>query len=203
MTQARPDRTAMFTEEHEIQASVESVRRCRLLYFGIIRPFKGVEDLLEGFGLLSEIEAKDFHLTVAGETWEGCTRPAELIANHQHRAQITFVNRYVSDNEVKQLFDTSDAVVLPYHRSSSSGPLLMAIGNGLPVMVTQVGGLIEAAKDYEGTVFVPPNDPRAIHAALPRLAALMGRKYPSPASWEDTAQSYSTLFDHLISTVSQ
>ncbi len=171
---------------------------CRLLYFGIIRPFKGVEDLLDAFGLLSAEEAAAFTLTVVGETWEGWTKPAELIAAHPHRDLITFVNRYVDDDEVTGFFAAADGVVLPYHRSSSSGPLLMAIGNGLPVIVTSVGGLVEAAGAYEGAIFVPPHDPQAIREALPRLAGLRGTRYETTATWEDTGDRYAELLDRLL-----
>jgi len=178
-------------------AGTGSDRPCRLLSFGIIRPFKGVEDLLQAFSMLTPGEAQAFRLTVVGETWEGWTRPGELIAEHPHRELITFVNRYVSDDEVSGFFAAADAVVLPYHRSSSSGPLQLAMGNGLPVIVTRVGGLVEAAEGYDGAVLVPPNDPAAIRAALPEVAVLAGTRYRSPSSWETTSRSYSALFDVL------
>ena len=171
---------------------------CRLLYFGIIRPFKGVEDLLEAFALLSTEEAARFELTVVGETWEGWTLPGELIASHPHRDRIRFVNRYVDDSEVTEFFASADALVLPYHRSSSSGPLLIAIGNGLPVLVTRVGGLVEAAENYEGAIFVPPHDPAAIHANLPALAALAGTRYESTTTWDVTVERYGELIESLL-----
>ncbi len=173
-------------------------RPCRLLSFGVIRPFKGVEDLLEAFAMLTEQEARAFRLTVVGETWEGWTRPAEMIAAHPHRELITFVNRYVDDDEVTGLFAAADAVVLPYHRSSSSGPLQMAMGNGRPVLVTSVGGLVEAAEGYQGAVFVPPHDPVAIRAALPELARRAGTRYSSASSWARTSSGYAALFDQLL-----
>jgi glycosyltransferase involved in cell wall biosynthesis len=169
----------------------------RLLYFGIIRPFKGVEDLLTAFASLTATEALDYRLTVVGETWEGWTLPAELIAAHPHRDRITFINRYVTDAEAAELFAAADALVLPYHRSSSSGPLSMAIGHGLPVLVTRVGGLVEAAGDYAGAVFVPPKDPAALAAALPALVALVGRHHETTSTWDETSRRYDALFAHL------
>jgi len=177
----------------------DEYRVCRLLYFGIIRPFKGVEDLLDAFAMLPADEAAGYTLTVVGETWEGWTRPAELIATHPHRDRITFINRYVNDDEVTQLFADADGVVLPYHRSSSSGPLLVAIGNGLPVIVTSVGGLVEAAGSYEGAIFVPPRDPAAIRCALPELAARAGERYETTTTWDVTSERYAELLERLLS----
>ena len=169
----------------------------RLLYFGIIRPFKGVEDLLEAFASLDRETAERFSLTVVGETWEGWERPAELITSHLHADRITFVNRYVSDAEADGFFRAADAVVLPYHRSSSSGPLQMAMGYGLPVVVSRVGGLVEAAKGYGGAVFVPPADPAALAAALPQVVARTGYRYEAGATWAQTRERYDELFDSL------
>jgi glycosyltransferase involved in cell wall biosynthesis len=173
-------------------------RTCRLLYFGVIRPFKGVEDIIDALDLMSEEEAARFHLTVVGETWEGWTVPAERIAASRHRARITFVNRYVTDAEVATFFSAADAVVLPYHRSSASGPLHLAMASGLPVVVTAVGGLIEACADYEGAVMVPPRNPRAIREALDRAYKLRGSRFADVHSWEQTAAAYRELFAAVI-----
>ena len=53
---------------------------CNVLFFGVIRPFKGLEDLVRAFEMLCERSSTGYWLTVVGETWEGWTLPAELIA---------------------------------------------------------------------------------------------------------------------------
>ena len=67
-------------------------------------------------------------------------------------------------------------MVLPYHRSSSSGPLHLAMSAGLPVIVTAVGGLVEAVQDYPGALLVPPRDPTALRGALLQLLERRGRR---------------------------
>ena len=69
------------------------------MFFGLIRPYKGLEDLIKAFDALSATEAESFTLTVVGETWEGWELPAELIAASPYRDRINFVNRYVTDSE--------------------------------------------------------------------------------------------------------
>ena len=122
----------------------------RLLYLGLVRPFKGVEDLVEAFSGLDRDQAERFRLAIVGETWEGWTAPAAAIARSPHADLIERVDRYVTDAEVSDWYARSDAVVLPYHRSSASGPLQIAMSAGLPVVVTAVGGLAEATSDYQG-----------------------------------------------------
>lgn len=172
---------------------------CNLLFFGLIRPYKGLEDLIRAFDALPENEIAKYWLTIVGETWEGCTMPASLIDRSRYRDRITFVNRYVSDAEVAEFFAGADAAVLPYHRSSASGSLHIAMSCGLPVVVTRVGGLIEAVVGYEGAIMVPPGDPAALRSALLEVVKLCGKRYIDPHSWEHTTTRYHMLFDALRS----
>lgn len=168
-----------------------------LLYFGVIRPFKGVEDLIRAFDLLNDEEVRRFTLTIVGETWENWTLPKELVTDSRFAERITFINRYVDDDEVSTIFSAADAVVLPYHRSSASGPLHIAMSAGLPVIVTEVGGLVEAAGNYEGTVFVPPKNPEAIRDAILTLTSRPNARYADPHSWERTVDGFTELFGRM------
>jgi glycosyltransferase involved in cell wall biosynthesis len=191
--QYRPGLTGRSGSERAI-ATVQRAPRpgvVNLLFFGTIRPYKGLEELLEVFNRLTRREAAALWLTVVGETWENCTEPARLMAASPHRDRITFVNDYVPDEVVSAAFAHADVVVLPYRRSSSSGPLHVAMSWGLPVVVTRVGGLPEAAAGYDGAIFVPPGDGPALKAAIGQGVKLAGRRFPDPRTW---AESASALF---------
>jgi glycosyltransferase involved in cell wall biosynthesis len=157
-----------------------------LLFFGLIRPYKGLTDLLTVFSSLTAEEASGFWLTVVGETWDGCTEPAKLIEASPHRDRITFLNQYVPDEVMAAAFGHADIVVLPYRRSSSSGILHVAMSYGLPVVVTSVGGLPEAASDYEGAIFVPPGDPATLKAGIKKATLLTGQRFEDPRDWGET-----------------
>jgi len=181
------------TPDESIASLVSAVRTAprdgsvvNLLFFGLIRPYKGLEDLLNVFNALPREEVERLWLTVVGETWEGCTEPAQLIASSPHADRITFVNEYVPDEVVGAAFAHADAAVLPYRRSSSSGILHVAMSWGLPIVVTSVGGLPEAASGYAGAVFVPPGDPAMLREGLVKAATMVGQKFPDPRSWHDT-----------------
>lgn len=167
------------------------------LYFGVIRPYKGVEDLVAAFDLLPDAIRSSSRLVIVGETWEGWTLPLEAVAASSNADRITVVNRYVDDAEVADHFAAADAVVLPYHRSSASGPLHIAMSSGLPVVVTRVGGLIEAAGDYGGVSFVPPADPAELAAAMAKLPETRGERFEDTHSWSNTVEAYADLFAHL------
>ena len=167
------------------------------LYFGIIRPYKGVEDLVAAFDLLPPEVRATSRLVLVGETWEGWNAPLEAVAASPNRDRIDVVNRYVNDAEVAAHFTAADAVVLPYRRSSSSGPLHIAMSSGLPVVVSHVGGLVEAARDYEGTHFVTPADPAALAAAMVELPQSRDRRFVDPHSWDYTVEAYGKLFRRI------
>jgi glycosyltransferase involved in cell wall biosynthesis len=168
-----------------------------LLYFGVIRPFKGVEDLVAALDLLGSARSR-FWLTLVGETWEGWDLPNRLVTDSPHRDRITFVNRYVTDEEAAGYFAGADIVVLPYHRSSSSGPLQIAMASGLPLVATRVGGLIEATAHYPGAVLAEPSDPAALADGILRAAELVGQRFEGVSTWADTARSYTELFDVVV-----
>lgn len=169
----------------------------QLLCLGVVRPFKGVEDLVAAFSALGRDQASQFRLSVVGETWEGWTAPDQAIARSPHADLIERVDRYVTDAELAAYVERADAIVLPYHRSSSSGPLHVAMAAGLPVVVTAVGGLVEAVQDYDGALLVPPRDPAALRDALLRLPERRGERYKDPHSWQRTVDVYTALIGQL------
>jgi glycosyltransferase involved in cell wall biosynthesis len=170
-----------------------------LLFFGIIRPYKGLEDLVRAFDLLDEDEVGRYWLTVVGETWEGWDLPVRLIAASRYRNRITLVNRFVSDADVSAYFAGADAVVLPYHRSSASSPASVAMAHGLPLVLTSVGGLPEAVAEYDGAILVPPRAPDELVKAIRQLPALRGKRYRDPHSWEGTVAAYAHLMGQIKS----
>jgi glycosyltransferase involved in cell wall biosynthesis len=172
---------------------------CNLLFFGVIRAYKGLEHLVTAFDAIPEAESERYWLTVVGETWQGWTLPAERIEDSPRRNRITFVNRYVSDAELHGYLEGADAVVLPYVGSSLSGPLHVAMGYGLPVVMTDVGGNAEAARGYDGVLLVPAGNPSALADAIRLLPSLAGRRFSHPHTWADTAEAYGTLFERIDS----
>jgi glycosyltransferase involved in cell wall biosynthesis len=76
----------------------------------------------------------------------------------------------------------------------------MAMGCGLPVVVTSVGGLVEAAQEYGGALFVPPQDVGALADALRQVSTLRGRRFPPPCDWSATLDGFDKLFSVLEQT---
>jgi glycosyltransferase involved in cell wall biosynthesis len=165
-----------------------------VLFFGTIRPYKGLEHLIQAFEQVRANLALPWKLMVVGETWEGWTLPLELIERSPYRDDIELANRYVTDQEAARYFRRADVVALPYLRSSASGPLAIAQACGLPVVVTAVGGLVEAAANYSGAVLVRPDSPEDLARGLLAAAELRGRTHSAPVTWQAVAQAYADIF---------
>jgi glycosyltransferase involved in cell wall biosynthesis len=163
---------------------------CNFLCFGVIRPFKGVETLVRAFQSFSNDEIASYWLTIVGETWEGWTLPRDLMENGPHRERITFVNRYVTDVEASGYFAGADVVVLPYRRSTQSGPLHIAMAHGLPIVASSVGGITEATAWYKGTILAPPDSPERLATAMRQAALLRGRRFTGSPAWKHIAPRY-------------
>lgn len=170
--------------------SAESGDATCLLFFGLIRPYKGLEDLLEAFNGLSREEASFFRLSIVGETWEGWTKPARLVDQSPHKDRIEFVNRYVADSEVAGFFSRADALILPYRRASSSGPLNIGLASGLAVVMYDVPSLVDTVGGYEGATIVPSGDIGALRDAIKALRSVKGRRYPANLTWSNVVEAY-------------
>ena len=168
-------------------------RPTRVLSFGLIRPYKGVEDLIEAFDAMTPAEAELFELDVVGETWEGWTAPAEAIAASPYRHRIRFDNRYVDDREAAEYFANADVLVLPYRRGSASGPLQIAMNNGIFVILYAVGGLVEAVRDYAGAILLPPGDVDGLRTALLDVVGRRGQRFEDPHSWSPVLAAIDSL----------
>jgi glycosyltransferase involved in cell wall biosynthesis len=171
---------------------------CNILFFGTIRPYKGLETLVEAFELLChENEGADYWLTAVGETWEDWKKPLEMIESSPYRDRITLINRYVTDAEVSRWFAGADVVALPYLRSAASGPLHLAMHVGLPLVVTEVGGLIDAASGYDGAILVPSGDPVALRDGVREASISRGKRFQDVASWSKNADALLALASEI------
>lgn len=118
----------------------------RLLFFGFVRSYKGLQVLLEAMPLI--LEQKPVRLTVAGEFWDKRERYERQICDLKIQQSVSLLDRYVSDEELSMLFAQVDLVVLPYLSATASGALGMAVGHGVPVVVSDVGDLGQIVNDH-------------------------------------------------------
>lgn len=114
-----------------------------LLFFGLIREYKGLEILLKAFDTLPE----DYQLIVAGECYGPFDKYQEMIDASPARDRIRLFRHYVDDADVKLYFSAADVTVLPYRSATQSGVSSASYHFEVPMIVTAVGGLKETIGD--------------------------------------------------------
>lgn len=122
-----------------------------ILFFGLIRAYKGLDILLEAFGLLPE----GYQLIIAGEPYGSFARYQEIIDRLPHKDLIYKNLKYIKDSEVTDYFSAADIAVLPYRSATQSGISSVSYHFEVPMIVTDVGGLKETI-GYRGTGIVAP-----------------------------------------------
>ena len=135
-----------------------------LLFFGLIREYKGLDVLLEAFRGLDE----RYRLIVAGEPYGSFDKYEKIIGTLPGRDRIHLFTDYIPDSDVKYFFSAADLTVLPYKSATQSGIAAISYSFDVP-MVTTLTGSIGAAVVEAGTgIAVPPEEPHSVREAVVR-----------------------------------
>jgi glycosyltransferase involved in cell wall biosynthesis len=140
--------------------------QCRLLFFGIVRPYKGLDVLLRALARTPP----HVTLTVAGEFWGGTAETQDLITGLGLAKRVTLRPGYLPAREIPALFAAADALVLPYREATASQNVLLAFCFGVPVVATTAGALAEAVRDGVDGLTCAPGDVEDLARVLNEFA---------------------------------
>jgi glycosyltransferase involved in cell wall biosynthesis len=142
-----------------------------ILYFGYIRPYKGVMVLLEAMAKLgqSQSEIGETLLLVVGEFYGDEQKYRRRARELNLDSCLRFVADYVPTAEVATYFSAADVVALPYLSATQSGIAQIAYHFDKPVIATDVGGLAEVVIHEKTGFLAPPNDARAFAESIRRF----------------------------------
>lgn len=187
--------------EQPLPPELAAVEGPVILWFGVLRPYKGVDVLLDAF---RELEGAE--LWIVGRPWMPFEPLRRTAAGAQGR--VRFVDRFVTDPEIPAYFRRADVVVLPYRRIDQSGVLYTALAFGKPMVLSDVGGFSEIGRVHGAARLVPPGDPAALRAGLAaligdpaareRLGARAAAAAAGPFSWDEIARHTLSLYEELV-----
>jgi glycosyltransferase involved in cell wall biosynthesis len=187
-------------EEKPLPAELEGAEGPVILCFGLLRPYKGIENLLAAFRRLRGAE-----LWIVGNPRMDVEPLRRLAAEAPGR--VRFVTRFVEDAEVPAIFRRADLVALPYLDAEHSGVLYTGLAFGKPLVLSAVGGFPEVAETGAARL-VPPGDVEALSAVLEELvgdeaeraemAAAAQRAAAGPYSWDEAGRRTVELYRELI-----
>lgn len=168
-----------------------------VLFFGLLRPYKGLDVLLDAWRGIDDAE-----LWIVG-------LPKMDLAPLRAAAPpgVRFVSRFVADDEIAAYFERASLAVLPYREIDQSGVLFTALAFGTPLLLSRVGGFPEVAATGAAEL-VEPGDAAGLHAALARLlgdpaararlAAAARAAAAGPYSWDAIAARTLALYRALV-----
>jgi glycosyltransferase involved in cell wall biosynthesis len=130
-----------------------------LLFFGLIRDYKGLDIRLEAFRMLP---GYDWQLIIAGEPYGSFDKYQKIIDTIPENERIRMSLKYIKDSEVTDYFSAADVAVLPYRSATQSGISSVAYHFEVPMIVTDVGGLKETIGDTGTGLVSPEISPEAI-----------------------------------------
>jgi glycosyltransferase involved in cell wall biosynthesis len=185
--------------ELDTPAEPEPPAGTTLLFFGLLRAYKGLDVLVRALA-----ELPDARLVVAGDPLDPVEPVRELARDVGVDSRIEWRLGFLPDEEVAAVMRNATLVVLPYLRTDASGVLATAIGHGRPVVVSDVGSLGETVREFGLGEAVPPGDAHALAAACRRLlgdadalrAAFEGTRAARAAlTWDAAAAQHERVYE--------
>jgi glycosyltransferase involved in cell wall biosynthesis len=137
-----------------------------ILFFGLLSPSKGIEDLIKAFALVAK--AHSARLIIAGYPTKfiNVSNLKFLAKSLKILDRLVLDLRYIPLSEISTLMELANVVVYPYHTSTQSGALQVAYTFGKPVIATKVGGLPEVIEDGKSGFLISPHAPHEIAEKL-------------------------------------
>jgi len=117
-----------------------------VLFFGLIRKYKGLDLLIEAMAK-ETLKSKNVKLLIAGEFYEDKQPYLDLIEKHKLKNQIILHDKFISNEDVRYYFCASDLVAQTYRKATNSGVSMIGYYYNKPMLVTAVGGLAEIVPD--------------------------------------------------------
>jgi glycosyltransferase involved in cell wall biosynthesis len=196
-------------EEKPLPPELEGAEGPVILSFGLLRPYKGIENLIEAYGRIAGKDGgRDAELWIVGNPRMDVSPLRRQAA--QAGGRVRFVTRFVDDAEIPAIFRRADLVVLPYLDAEHSGVLYTGLAFGKPLVLSAVGGFPEVAEAGAARL-VPPGDTGALASTLEELvadeparaelAAAATRAAAGPYSWDEAAHRTLDLYREWIEIV--
>jgi glycosyltransferase involved in cell wall biosynthesis len=157
-----------------------------VLYFGMIRQYKGVPLLIEAFSRLPESMAEQSRLVIAGEDWHDDKEIGPSLEGSVYKERIRYIPEFISDSLVPRYFSAADVVVLPYMRSGGSGVANIAVSQGKSIILSDVPALREGFEGYPGASFFPVGN----------AALLRDRLVETYRRWKEEGAQYFNYTDN-------
>lgn len=139
-----------------------------IMFFGLIRQYKGLDSLINVFPLLLK-DKPDTTLMIIGECYEDVNKYKHQIEQLGIKDKVIMENRFIANEDVEPYFKATDAVIMPYYSATQSGILMMAYGFNVPVVATKVGGMQELIENDKTGILIEDNSKENLLPAIEKM----------------------------------
>ncbi|MBK8294054.1 MAG: glycosyltransferase family 4 protein [Solirubrobacterales bacterium] len=188
-------------DEAPLPVELEGAEGPVILFFGLIRPYKGVDVLLDAFEGVEGAE-----LWIVGNPRMDITELEAKAAKAGGR--VRWLPRFITDREIPAIMRAADLLVLPYTDGEQSGVLYTGLAFEKPMVISNVGGLGEVAREHDAARLVEPGDVEGLTAALTELVDDEGAREQlaskartaarGPFAWDSIAAKTIDLYRELV-----
>lgn len=155
------------TISHEkAKAELQLTSEPTFLFLGLIRPYKGVIELMEAFEAIEHPQVKNARLLIAGKIWsEDPDFRDRVIQKVNETPNVTLISEFIPDDQLQLYFNACDAVIFPYKDILTSGAVLLAMSFGKACIAPRLG-CIKDTLDDEGAVLYEAEDINGLSKAI-------------------------------------
>ncbi|MCS6789737.1 MAG: glycosyltransferase [Bacteroidia bacterium] len=173
------------------------------LFFGLVRPYKGLDILLEAWKDKRLQAIPNLRLLIAGECYENPEKYHSLLSSPELKQRVIWHEGFVPDEKVPYYFSIADAVILPYRTATQSGIVQVAYHFERPIIATRVGGLPELVEDGASGLLCEP-EPHSLAEAIVRFLSLPAQAFHegiqrkrAEMNWETYGRRLITFLENL------
>lgn len=184
-------------EEALLPIELEGAKDPVILFFGLMRPYKGIDTLLDAF---AEVEGAE--LWIVGNPRMDLSELIER--SRQLPGKVRWLPRFIQDREIPAIMRAADVLALPYRDIEQSGVLYTGLAFGKAMVLSDVGGFGEVARSHDAARLVSPGDAADLALALSDLVGDLQARHEledraaaaaaGPYSWADIARSTMRLY---------
>ena len=174
-----------------------------MLFFGLVRAYKGLDLLLDAFGQVKD-QLPNLQLIIAGEFYEDEDKYRTQIANNQLTDRVIIRNEFIADADLRKYFGAADLIVQPYKSATQSGVTQVAFHFEKPMLVTNVGGLGEIVHDRKMGYAVQPNAEAIAEAIIDYYTQNRQANYTEYLivqkenySWAKLVESFTSIYNKI------
>ena len=171
-----------------------------ILFFGYIKQYKGLELLIRSLpNIINKIE--NAHLLIVGEVYGDAVKYHNAIKENELGNRVTFIDRFVRDEEIELFFKAADVLALPYIQATQSGVVQIAYDMELGAVATPVGSLSELVLDNKTGIMAADVSKESFADAIVQYFKLDQKELIRNINEESKKYSWEALAKLIISSI--